>query len=183
MTENNNWRTLIENENYEISCEYPHCIRNKKSKRILKPKVDSRGYLQIDLYHLGKGVHYKVHRLIVNNLVSEIPKGKCVDHLNNIRTDNRIENLRVVSYNENNVNKNNKGAKFVYFNEEERLDLELINHDGIFFNPINKKFYRHIFEWKFRELKLYNCSKNCIRIQYKVNGKTINVNVFKYLQE
>lgn len=183
MIESDNWKTLIENENYEISCEYPHCVRNKKSKRILKPGVDSRGYLRIDLYHLGKRVTYKVHRLIVNNLVSEIPDGMCVDHVNNIRTDNRIENLRIVSCYENSVNINNKGAKFVYFNEEERFDLELINHDGIFFNPINKKFYRHIFEWKFRELKLYYKSKNCIEIKYKVNGKTIAVNVFKYFQQ
>ena len=183
MIESDNWKTLIENENYEISCEYPHCIRNKKSKRILKPKVDSRGYLQIDLYHLGKGVHYLVHRLIVNNLMGGIPEGMCIDHINNIRTDNRIENLRIVSCYENSVNKNNKGAKFVYFNESEWDDLTLINQDGIYFNPFTKKFYRHIYRDKFRELKLYNHSKNSIRIQYKVNGKKIIVNVLKYLQE
>ena len=183
MIESDNWKTLIENENYEICCEYPHCIRNKKSKRILKPYTNSEGYLQIDLYHSSKRVHYKVHRLIVNNLMERIPKGLCVDHINNIKTDNRIENLRIVNYSENSVNVKYKGAKFVYFNEEERLDLELINHDGIFFNPINKKFYRHIFEWKFRELKLYYHSKNSVRIKYQVNGKTIHVNVFNYLQE
>ena len=181
MTDNNNWRTLIENENYEISCEYPHCVRNKKSKRILKPCVDSCGYLYIALYYSAKRVNYLIHRLIVNNLVERIPNNLCIDHINNIRTDNRIENLRIVSYNENSINKEYKETKFVYFNEEERFDLELINHDGIFFNPINKKFYRHIFEWKFRELKLYYRSKNCILIQYTVNKKTIRVNVFKYL--
>ena len=182
MIESDIWKTLIENENYEISCEYPHCIRNKKSKRILKPWVNSHGYLHISLYHLGKRVHYKVHRLIVNNLVSEIPDGMCVDHVNNIRTDNRIENLRIVSCYENSINKRIK-TNFIYFNEEERFDLELINHDGIFFNPINKKFYRHIFEWKFRELKLYYQSKNSILIRYKVNKKLIYINVFNYLQQ
>lgn len=182
MIESDNWKTLIENENYEISCEYPHCIRNKKSKRILKQYMD-RGYLQIDLCHLGERVHYKVHRLIANNLMGGIPEGMCVDHINNIKTDNRIENLRIVSYNENNVNKNNKESKFVYFNESEWDDLTLINQDGIYFNPFIKKFYRHIYRDKFRELKLYFSSKNTILIRYSVNRKTINVNVFNYLQQ
>ena len=183
MTDNNNWKTLIENENYEISCEYPHCIRNKKSKRILKPCLDSKGYFQICLCHEGKKVAYKVHRLIVNNLVERIPDNLCIDHINNIRSDNRIENLRIVSCYENNVNKNNKGVKFVYFNESEWEDLTLINQDGVYFNPFIKKFYRHIYRDKFRELKLYYHSKNSIQIIYQVNRKTIAVNVFKYLQE
>ena len=183
MVESDNWKTLIENENYEISCEYPHCIRNKKSKRILKPWVDSCGYLQIGLYHLDKRVYYRIHRLIVNNLMGGIPKGMCIDHINNIRTDNRIENLRIVSCYENNVNINNKRSKFVYFSDIEWDDLTLINQDGIYFNPFTIKFYRHIYRDKFRELKLYNHSKNCIEIKYKVNRKTIHVNVFKYLQE
>lgn len=183
MVESDNWKTLIENENYEISCEYPHCVRNKKSKRILKPYVDSKGYLGICLYHSGKQVHYKVHRLIVNNLVERIPDNLCIDHINNIRTDNRIENLRIVNCCDNMVNINNKGAKFVYFNDIEWDDLTLINQDGIYFNPFTKKFYRHIYRDKFRELKLYYCSKKSIRIIYQVNRKTINVNVFNYLQQ
>ena len=182
MIESDNWKTLIENENYEISCEYPHCVRNKKSKRILKPYMN-HGYLHIILYHLGKKVYYKIHRLIANNLMGGIPQGKCVDHINNIKNDNRIENLRIVNCCDNMVNINNKGAKFVYFNDIEWDDLTLINQDGIYFNPFTKKFYRHIYRDKFRELKLYFNSKNSVRIYYKVNRKGINVNVIKYLQE
>ena len=178
MTENHNsWKTLFENEKYEICCEFPHCIRNKKSKRILKPRVNLQGYLQICLHHSGKKVYYLVHRLIVNNLMGGIPKGMCIDHINNIKTDNRIENLRIVSYNENNINKEYKETKFVYFNESEWDDLTLINHDGIYFNPFTKKFYRHIYRDKFRELKTYFNSKYSIAIRYGVNGKTINVKI------
>ena len=180
MIKSDNWKTLIENENYEICCEYPCCVRNKRSKRILKPWIDSNGYLRIDLYHLGKPVHYLVHRLIVNNLMGGIPKGMCIDHINNIRTDNRIENLRVVSYSENSVNKKRK-TSFVYFNEIEWDDLSLINQDGIYFNPFTKKFYRHIYRDKFRELKIRYRSKNCIIIEYTVNKKYHYINVFKYL--
>ena len=183
MIKSDNWKTLIENENYEICCEYPCCVRNKRSKRILKPCVDYEGYLFICLWHLGKGVCYKVHRLIVNNLMGGIPKGMCIDHINNVKTDNRIENLRICNPNENNINIKNKNANFVYFNESEWDDLTLINQDGIYFNPFTKKFYRHIYRDKFRELKTYFNSKYSIAIRYGVNGKTINVNVFKYLQQ
>ena len=109
-----------------------------------------------------------------------IPKGMCIDHINNIRTDNRIENLRVVSYSENSVNKKRK-TSFVYFNEIEWDDLSLINQDGIYFNPFTKKFYRHIYRDKFRELKIRYRSKNCIIIEYTVNKKYHYINVFKYL--
>jgi hypothetical protein len=47
---------------------------------------------------------YSVHRLIIETFIGPIPKGMVVDHINRITTDNRIENLRVVSYRENNIN-------------------------------------------------------------------------------
>ena len=42
-----------------------------------------------------------VHRLVYETFVGEIPSGYEIDHINTIRDDNRIENLRCVSHKEN----------------------------------------------------------------------------------
>lgn len=41
---------------------------------------------------------YAVHRLIYQMLVGKLPDGFVVDHINGIRSDNRIENLRAIPF-------------------------------------------------------------------------------------
>lgn len=47
---------------------------------------------------------YRVHRLIAETFLGEIPEGCQVDHINRIRHDNRLENLRIVTKSENQRN-------------------------------------------------------------------------------
>ena len=54
--------------------------------------------------------------LRMHTFIKKTPKGKVVDHINNDGTDNREENLRVVTVSENNRNKKttrNNGSKYV----------------------------------------------------------------------
>ena len=80
----------------------------------------SNGYLQIRV----DGKMIKVHRLIYSSINGPIPDGFEIDHINGIRTDNRISNLRCVTRQENQQNKqrplkNNKlGAKGVVFDKK-----------------------------------------------------------------
>lgn len=55
--------------------------------------IDNHGYL---CFIMNKG-RFKNHRVIWEMFNGEIPKGMHIDHINHIRDDNRIENLRVVS--------------------------------------------------------------------------------------
>lgn len=57
-------------------------------------KRDS-GYISVSL----EGVHYKAHRLVWLYVVGRLPDE--IDHINGIRDDNRIVNLREVSRQEN----------------------------------------------------------------------------------
>lgn len=52
---------------------------------------------------------YFVHRLIWEAFNGEIPEGMQIDHINNDRTDNRLENLQLVTCSENNRLKYERG--------------------------------------------------------------------------
>ena len=63
----------------------------------VKPCIHSTGYLRL---HTKIGVK-KAHRVIYETLKGEIPDGYEIDHINTIKTDNRLENLRIVTHKEN----------------------------------------------------------------------------------
>lgn len=56
-----------------------------------------RGYLRVRI----AGKDYLVHRLVAETYFGEIPEGMEVDHINRVRGDNRVENLRIVTRREN----------------------------------------------------------------------------------
>ena len=66
--------------------------------RKLKPRVSKKGHLSVQL---GRGNQILVHRLIYSTIVGEIPKGMVVRHLNDIPSDNRIENLAIGTQKDN----------------------------------------------------------------------------------
>ena len=68
--------------------------------------LDKDGYLIMKV----KGKQYKAHRLVYAYFYGEFPKGE-IDHINRNRTDNRIENLRVVDRQENVNNTTRKTNK------------------------------------------------------------------------
>jgi hypothetical protein len=55
------------------------------------------GYIRIRLY----GKEYRAHRIVWEMHNGEIPKGILIDHINRIKTDNRIENLRLATHTQN----------------------------------------------------------------------------------
>lgn len=68
----------------------------------LKPTLMKIGYYSVAL-SLGQRVVKRayVHRLVAEAFMGPIPSGRIVDHINHDKTDNRLENLRVVSRKEN----------------------------------------------------------------------------------
>lgn len=67
-----------------------------------KAPVASHGYPMVNLAD-GKGRHcnYTVHRLMAKTFLGDVSDSDVVRHLNDVRTDNRIENLAVGSHSEN----------------------------------------------------------------------------------
>tara|TARA_R110001632_G_C11076374_1_gene387963 strand:- start:13 stop:513 length:501 start_codon:yes stop_codon:yes gene_type:complete len=80
-------------------------------EKILKPSVDGQGYLKVCLSSNGKGKVKRIHRLVAIVFLNHTPNGNklVVDHINNVKTDNRLENLQVIT-NRENLSKDKKGV-------------------------------------------------------------------------
>lgn len=89
-------------EKYNIYVDDDFVIyRMKKDGRLVqvKPSVSSKCGYEFICYAARKTVY--VHRLIYEAFKGPIPEGMEIDHINSIRTDNRPDNLRVVTHKEN----------------------------------------------------------------------------------
>ena len=72
-------------------------------EKILKPHYD-RGYLNIELNHNGFSKSYPVHRLVAMAFIPN-PEGKPnIDHIDCVRDNNKVSNLRWVTQKENLAN-------------------------------------------------------------------------------
>ena len=69
--------------------------------RILKPFKEKDGYLHVELYKNRKGKKFYVHRLVWEAFNGAIPEGMQVNHINEDKTDNRLENLNLMTPKEN----------------------------------------------------------------------------------
>lgn len=86
-------------------------------EKILKQSLESSGYPSICLSKDGKDKTFKVHQLVATAFLNHKPNGcnMVVNHINFIRTDNRLDNLEIISARENNNKKHlpNQSSKYV----------------------------------------------------------------------
>lgn len=98
------WKDIIGYEGlYKISN-----LGNIKSvkwgkERVLKHRKNMHGYLQIILCNKGLVKTRTIHQLVAIAFLNHKPNGRIivVNHKNFIRTDNRSENLEIVTFREN----------------------------------------------------------------------------------
>lgn len=69
--------------------------------RILKPSYCTSGYLKVHLRKNKKSKQFMIHRIVASEFIDNAENKKTVNHINGIKTDNRVENLEWCSYSEN----------------------------------------------------------------------------------
>lgn len=90
------WKKIEGYENYEVSNEgRVRSLGNDKTRKtkILRPSDNGWGYLHVNLFKNGKSKKFKVHRLVATAFVPNMFNLDEVNHINEVKTDNRAENL------------------------------------------------------------------------------------------
>lgn len=91
----------------------------RKTFKVLSPYKTTSGYLRLFLNNKSKFVHQMVYEAFNG----PIPAGMDIDHINGVRDDNRLSNLRTASRKQNALNRkaansNSKsGVRGVYFHK------------------------------------------------------------------
>lgn len=83
-----------------------------KSRKILTPFLAGKGYKMITLACNGNKVKHYIHRLVAQTFIPNPKNYPCIDHLNTIHTDNRVENLKWCSFTQNNLNPITNSRRF-----------------------------------------------------------------------
>ena len=97
------WKAIIDFPNYSISSL--GVVINNKTKKIKAQYQQKIGYLQIKLYKNNIRKNYTHHQLMGLHFIPNPENYSQIDHINGIRNDNRIENLRWVNQSQNQRNK------------------------------------------------------------------------------
>lgn len=144
-----NWKFIKNYENRYMISDLGNIKSLKKPHRnfekILKPIIQSGGYCAIDLGN-GKTIkRFLIHRLVAENfLINEFNK-KQVNHINGIKSDNRLINLEWVNASENQKHsikiglRTTKGIKNSQCKISEKDVLKILN-DKRKYKEISKDF-------------------------------------------
>ena len=107
------WMQVSGFPNYMISS----CgrVMNIKTFKVLKPIMNSHGYLFVNLWSNGEMSNKRIHRLAAEAFILNLSDLPCVDHKNRNCLNNHLSNLRWCTRKENQHNRSkNKNTSSIY---------------------------------------------------------------------
>lgn len=130
------WKPILDYENYVVS--NLGNVKNIKRNKLLSPGLNKDGYKLVVLYKNNKPLTRTVHRLVAQTFIPNYANKPQVNHKNEVRTDNRVENLEWMTSKENmnygsrnlNISKSLKGNKNCLgrkLSNETKLKLSIIS--------------------------------------------------------
>ena len=138
-------------------------VWSKRRKRFMKPQIcKSTGYYKLQLCKNGKHKCVSIHRLIGLYYIPNPNNKPEVDHINRIRTDNRIENLRWATREEQMNN-----TKLRIDNILGKAYISVVKRSNIEYYLIRKHNYF---------CKYLNCSKYTLQDAIKLRDELLIIN-------
>ena len=183
---NNSWESLKEDDDYEICTKYPYQIRRKSDQYIIAENIKDDGYIRCKL---NRNDYYK-HRLIAIQWIPNPDNLPEVDHINHIRDDNHLENLRWVTHSTNDKNRiiatANTNIKYEYFDkiDDDAIDIsDYGKHEFEFYYYVEKEDSFYFYNGKqYRKLhvNIDKRSGSCFVCMNDINNKRVCVYVNKF---
>ena len=108
-------------------------ILSLKTKKILKMNKERNGYLKFVIYNkkIEKPLNYKQHRFVYEVFKGAIPSCLEIDHRNNLKNDNRIRNLHLLTRKQNNEKSHNKSIISISIETGEKRRFDSIKKASI----------------------------------------------------
>lgn len=91
------WRPVREFTMYEVS----NMGNVRRQNKLLRPSITSKGYQTVSLSKEGKVTKHRVHRLVAEAFIPNPHNKPMIDHINAVRTDNKVTNLKWATAKEN----------------------------------------------------------------------------------
>lgn len=102
-------------------------IYSLKRGEVMKQRINNAGYFEIVLCKCGIKKTYRVHQVVYNSFHGKEYDDLVIDHINSIKTDNRLDNLRKITNRENSsrskTNRYGRGVR--YFKRIKRFGAEI----------------------------------------------------------
>ncbi len=114
------------------------------SNKYLKPILNKiNGYYQINFNKNGKSQTIRLHRLIYEYNIGEIPTRYCIDHIDGNRQNNHIDNLRLATISQNTCNQkkrkdNNTGFKNIKLRKNNTYQVRIQKNKKYVYNKTFK---------------------------------------------
>lgn len=107
-----------------------HGVRRWK-QRIMKQKIDKRGYKRVSLWKDGKCKDWLVHRLVAMAFLEKSEGRDCVNHIDGNPSNNNLDNLEWCNYLENVEhafdNRLNTSCHFIILLDKKTNDFTFFN--------------------------------------------------------
>jgi len=127
--------------------EFPNYLINSKgqvfslfSNKYLIPQKNGNGYYHFSLSNNKKVKIITVHRLIAMHFIENIDNKPFINHINGIKTDNRIENLEWCTHRENcnHAYKTGLTKNTIIAVKKSNSKIVLDINTGIFYNSVKE---------------------------------------------
>lgn len=133
IANSNNKYTI--SDNGVVTILFGNDTRKKAYPRIVENKSNKQGYHKVRIFVNNKYRGYFVHRLVAEAFIPNPENKKTVNHINGIKTDNRVENLEWCTQKENNKHARENGLAIYHKGDKHyKSKIVLDTQTGIFYS-------------------------------------------------